>query len=73
MPNQNKAKATTLYADVIRGICVQSDNFVKKDNALLLLSDYIKMQEDYLNLITQSSLAETEYQRQKENKNIGLF
>lgn len=68
VPNQNKAKATTLYPGIIREIYVQPGDFIKKGQRIASITnaDYVKMQEDYLNLITESSLAEAEYQRQKE-------
>lgn len=68
VPNQNKAKATTLYPGVIKELYIQPGSFVKKGQRIASITnaDYIKMQEDYLNLTTESSLAETEYRRQKE-------
>lgn len=68
VPNQNQAKATTLYPGIIKEIYIQSGSSVKKGQRIASITnaDYIKMQEDYLNLTTESSLAETEYRRQKE-------
>lgn len=68
VPNQNKAKATTLYPGIIKEIYIQPGSFVKKGQRIASITnaDYVKMQEDYLNLTTESSLAETEYRRQKE-------
>lgn len=68
VPNQNKANATTLYPGIIKEIYIQPGSAVKKGQriASIMNADYIKMQEDYLNLTTESTLAETEYRRQKE-------
>ncbi|TCK80916.1 efflux RND transporter periplasmic adaptor subunit [Albibacterium bauzanense] len=68
VPNQNKANATTLYPGIIKEIYIQPGSAVKKGQRIASITnaDYIKMQEDYLNLTTESTLAETEYRRQKE-------
>lgn len=68
VPNQNRAKATTLYPGVIQQIYIQAGNFVNKGERIASVTnaDYIKMQEDFLTMSTQESLAETEYNRQKE-------
>jgi RND family efflux transporter MFP subunit len=68
VPNQNKAKATTLYPGIIKEIYVQPGSSVKKGQRIASITnaDYVKLQEDYLNLNTESTLAETEYRRQKE-------
>jgi cobalt-zinc-cadmium efflux system membrane fusion protein len=68
VPNQNKANATTLYPGIIKEIFIQPGSAVKKGQRIASITnaDYIKMQEDYLNLTTESTLAETEYRRQKE-------
>src|SRR5690606_38981384 len=63
VPNQNKANATTLYPGIIKEIYIQPGSAVKKGQRIASITnaDYIKMQEDYLNLTTESTLAETEY------------
>ncbi|TCK80824.1 efflux RND transporter periplasmic adaptor subunit [Albibacterium bauzanense] len=68
VPNQNRAKATTLYPGVIKQIYIQAGNFVNKGERIASVTnaDYIKMQEDFLTMTTQESLAETEYNRQKD-------
>jgi len=68
VPNQNRAKATTLYPGVIQHIYIQPGNFVNKGQRIASITntDYIKMQEDFLTLNSQMSLAETEYNRQKD-------
>src|SRR5690606_8620374 len=68
VPNRNKAKATTLYPGIIKEIYIQPGSAVKKGQRIASITnaDYVKMQEDYLNLTTESTLAETEYRRQKE-------
>lgn len=68
VPNQNKANATTLYPGIIKALYIQPGSSVKKGQRIASITnaDYIKMQEDYLNLTTESTLAETEYRRQQE-------
>jgi len=68
VPNRNKAKATTLYPGIIKELYIQPGSSVKKGQRIASITnaEYVKMQEDYLNLTTESSLAETEYRRQKE-------
>lgn len=68
VPNQNRAKVTTLYPGVIQQIYIQPGNFVNKGERIASVTnaDYIKMQEDFLTMSTQESLAETEYNRQKD-------
>lgn len=68
VPNQNKANATTLYPGIIKEIYIQPGSAVKRGQRIASITnaDYIKMQEDYLSLTTESTLAETEYRRQKE-------
>src|SRR5690606_12063666 len=68
VPNQNKAKATTLYPGIIKALYVQPGSSVKKGQRIASITnaDYIKMQVDYLNLTTENTLAETEYRRQQE-------
>lgn len=68
VPNQNRAKATTLYPGVIQQIYIQPGNFVNKGERIASVTnaDYIKMQEDFLTMTTQESLAKIEYNRQKD-------
>src|SRR5690606_8580742 len=67
VPNQNKANATTLYPGIIKELYIQPGSSVKKGQRIASITnaDYIKMQEDYLNLKTESTLAEKEYRRQQ--------
>src|SRR6185312_4642140 len=68
VPNQNKARVSTLYPGVVKEIFVQPGSFVNKGQhiASITNADYVKMQEEFLNLSTQSTLAETEFERQQE-------
>lgn len=68
VPNQNRAKATTLYPGVIQQLYIQPGNFVNKGDRIASVTnaDYIKMQEDFLTISTDESLARTEYNRQKD-------
>lgn len=68
VPNQNKATATVLYGGVVQSILVQPGNTVKKGQVLATIAnpEFIQLQEDYLTTASQITLAELEYERQKE-------
>lgn len=68
VPNQNKASATALLGGVVKNILVQPGNKVSKGQVIATISntEFITMQEEYLSVSAKSSLAEVEYERQKE-------
>lgn len=68
VPNQNKATATLLYGGVVQTILVQPGNTVSKGQVLATVAnpEFVRLQEDYLNTASQVTLAELEYERQKE-------
>lgn len=68
VPNDNLASVTTLFGGVINTLSVQQGNIVKKGQVLATLNNtrFIVMQEEYLTVSSKLSLAEIEYDRQKE-------
>lgn len=68
VPNQNKANATTLYGGVIKTLLVQPGSVLKAGQTVATISNpqIIPMQEEYLTLASRITLAELEYNRQKE-------
>lgn len=68
VPNQNKANATALLGGVIKSILVQTGNSVSKGQVIATIANtsFISMQEEFLSVSAKTTLAETEYARQKE-------
>jgi RND family efflux transporter MFP subunit len=68
VPNQNKARATTLYGGVVKSLFVHPGSVVKAGQALASIANpqIIPMQEEYLTLASRIALAELEYKRQQE-------
>ncbi|POY36422.1 efflux RND transporter periplasmic adaptor subunit [Solitalea longa] len=68
VPNQNKATATALFGGVVKSILVQPGSFVKKGQtiATIVNTQFVQMQEEYLSVSAKITLAELEYNRQKE-------
>lgn len=58
VPNNNKAHATSLYGGVIRTLNVQVGSFVKKGQVIATIANpqFIKLQEEYLQIKNQSDL-----------------
>lgn len=67
VPNANKAVITSLYGGVIKKLNVDVGDAVKKGEviATLVHPQFIELQEEYLNLTDQLSLAEQERNRQQ--------
>lgn len=67
VPNQNKAKVTSLYPGVIQHLYVQPGSFVKKGERIASIgnADFVKLQEEYLALQSQIALTEAELKRQR--------
>lgn len=67
VPNANKAMITSLYGGVIKKLNVDVGNAVKKGEviATLVHPQFIQLQEEYLNLADQLTLAEQERDRQQ--------
>ncbi len=70
VPNQNKAVVTSLLGGVVQSILIQPGNKVKKGQVLATVTNmaFITMQEEYLSISSQATLAESEFQRQRELK-----
>jgi membrane fusion protein, heavy metal efflux system len=68
VPNNKKAKVTSLYGGVIKTINFQIGDFVRKGQVLATISnpEYIQLQEQYLTVNSRIAFAEQEFRRQKE-------
>lgn len=68
VPNQNKASVNSLYSGIIRSLLIQPGNIVKKGQVIATIAnpDFIQAQEEYLSINPRITLAEQEYNRQKE-------
>jgi membrane fusion protein, heavy metal efflux system len=68
VPNQNKASISTVYSGVVKTLLVQPGSVVRKGQVIATVAnpDFITAQQDYLGLDAKISLAELEYNRQKE-------
>jgi RND family efflux transporter MFP subunit len=68
VPPQNKANITSVFGGTVKNIVVQEGKHVSKGQTVLTLTnpEFIKMQEEYLDVKSQLAFAETEYNRQKE-------
>lgn len=68
VPNNNRANATSLYGGVIKSLNVQLGDYVRKGQviATIVNPQFISLQEEYLTLASQMTLAEQELQRQRE-------
>lgn len=68
VPNNNRANATSLYGGVIKSLNVQLGDYVRKGQviATIVNPQFIRLQEEYLTLASQMTLAEQELQRQRE-------
>lgn len=68
VPNNNQASVTSLYGGVINTLSIQQGSTVKKGQVIATLTNasFITMQEEFLTISSQLTLAEIEYNRQKE-------
>jgi cobalt-zinc-cadmium efflux system membrane fusion protein len=68
VPNQNKALVTSLISGAIRTLTVQPGTYVKKGQviATILNAEIAQLQQQLQTTQAQLTLAEQEYQRQKE-------
>jgi cobalt-zinc-cadmium efflux system membrane fusion protein len=68
VPNNHKGNATALFGGVIRTLNVEFGDFVRKGQVIATIANpqYIQLQEEFLNIQHQITLAQQELQRQKE-------
>lgn len=68
VPNQNKAQVTSLYSGQIKSIRVQPGDYVGKGQTIAVIENpnQIMIQEQYLTVIGQIQMTQTEVKRQKE-------
>lgn len=68
VPNTNKATVAALFGGIIKTLNIQEGSYVKKGQTIATVSnpDYILIQEQYLTVLSQITLAEQEFSRQKE-------
>lgn len=68
VPNNNKAKVTSLYGGIIRTLNIQVGSSVKKGQVIATIAnpEFIRLQEDYLTTNSRITYAEQEYRRQRE-------
>ncbi|ODS85818.1 MAG: efflux transporter periplasmic adaptor subunit [Cytophagaceae bacterium SCN 52-12] len=68
VPNNNRANATSLYGGVVKSLSVQLGDYVRKGQviATIVNPQFIQLQEEYLALASQMTLAGQELQRQQE-------
>ena len=68
VPNQNKATVNSVYSGTIRSLSVQPGNSISKGQVIATVynPDFVKVQSDYLNVVSKIALAELEVKRQKE-------
>jgi len=68
VPNNNKAKVTSLYGGIIKTLNIQVGSSVKKGQVIATIAnpEFIRLQEDYLTANSRITYAEQEYRRQQE-------
>jgi len=68
VPNQNKASVNSLYSGVIKSLLVQPGEKVRKGQTIATVSnpEFIQVQSQYLNTVSQIGLAQLEVKRQEE-------
>lgn len=71
VPNNHRASITSLYPGVIQSLNVQVGDDVKKGQVLATIANpqFLKLQEEYLSLKSKITLAEQEFQRQRDLNN----
>ncbi|MBK8927368.1 MAG: hypothetical protein IPM74_16070 [Crocinitomicaceae bacterium] len=67
VPNNNRASVTSLYGGVINTLSIQQGSTVKKAEVVATLTNasFITMQEEFLTISSKLTLAEIEFERQK--------
>lgn len=74
VPPQNKANITSILGGTVQHILVQEGAYVKQGQVVITLlnPEFVKMQENYLEAVSQLTFAEANYVRQKElsDKNV---
>ena len=68
VPNNNKARATSLYGGMIKTLNVQVGDYVRKGQVIATIAnpEFIQLQEEYLTTGSRITFAEQEYRRQRE-------
>lgn len=68
VPNQSKASVTSLYSGQIKTILIRPGDFVGKGQVIAVIENpnQILVQEQYLTVVGQIQMAQTEVKRQKE-------
>lgn len=68
VPNQNKAAISSVYSGTVQSLLIQPGNTVVKGQIIATIAnpEFIQIQEEYLGLAPRITLAEQEYNRQKE-------
>ncbi|MBW7871630.1 MAG: efflux RND transporter periplasmic adaptor subunit [Flavobacteriia bacterium] len=68
VPNQSKASVTSLYSGQIKSIFIRPGEKVGKGQQIALIENpnQVQVQEQYLTVVGQIQMAETEVKRQKE-------
>ena len=68
VPNQNKAQVTSLYSGQIKSIRVQPGDYVGKGQTIAVIENpnQVMVQEQYLTVVGQIQMTQTEVKRQKE-------
>ncbi len=68
VPNNNKGIATALFGGVIKTLHVEIGSFVRKGQLIATIANpqFIRLQEEYLTINNQITLAEQDVQRQQE-------
>ena len=68
VPNQNKASVNSVYSGVVKSLLVQPGNNVSKGQTIATIAnpEFIRIQDEYLNVNSKIILADQEYNRQKE-------
>ncbi len=67
VPNQNKATINSLYSGIVQKILVEPGYHVKKGQVIATIAnpEFIQVQSDYLNTLSQIRKAEQEAERQR--------
>lgn len=68
VPNNSKARITSLYGGIIKTLTVQVGSEVRKGQVIATIAnpEFIRLQEDYLTTNSRITFAEQEYRRQRE-------
>lgn len=68
VPNQNKASVNSVYSGVVKSLLIQPGNTVSKGQTIATIAnpEFIQVQSEYLGINSKITMAEQEYNRQKE-------